>query len=113
MPGFGTKADALLSRTLDLFDRDTMAAAGLPRASTLHLILRKKLYKWTKGIIRRLFDDQMAILEKNTLWRFQGALLWKMDGDSSTASVSSNWTLSYLLVGQIVGPLCWPYERRT
>ena len=37
----------------------------------------------------------MAILEKNTLWRYQGVLLRKMDGDSLTASNSLNWTLSY------------------
>ena len=91
VPGFGTKADALLSRTLDLFDRDTMAAAGLPRAGKLRLVVREKLYDRTEGIIRRLFDDQMAILEKNTLRRFQGALLRKMDGDSSTAGDSSKF----------------------
>ena len=83
VPKFGIHADALLTRTLDLFDRDTMAAAGLPRAGSQRLIIRKKLYDRTEGILRRLFDDQMTLLEKNTLRRFQSALLRKMDGDSS------------------------------
>ncbi len=95
MPGFGIKANALLSWTLDLFNRNTMAAAGLPRAGTLRLVVREKLYDRTKGIIMRLFDNQMAILEKNTLRRFQGALLWMMDGDLLTACNSLNCTLSY------------------
>jgi hypothetical protein len=81
VPGFGPKADALLTRTLDLFDRDTMAAAGLPRAGTQRLIAREKLRDRTEGIIGRLFDDQVSILEKSTLRRFQAALLRKMDGD--------------------------------
>ena len=95
VPGFGTKAKALLSRTLNLFDCYTMAAVGLPQVVTLRLVVRKKLCDWTKAIIRRLFDNQMAILEKNTLQRFQGALLWKMDGDLVTMGNSVNWTLSY------------------
>ena len=72
-----------------------MVVAGLPRAGTLRLVVRKKLYNRTEGIIRRLFDNQMAILEKNSLRRFQGALLWKMDGNLLTTGNLSNWTLSY------------------
>ena len=86
VPQFGSKADALLTRTLDLFDRDTMAAAGLPRAGTQRLIAREKLRDRTEGIICRLFDDQMAILEKGTLRRFQAALLRKMDGGGDASS---------------------------
>jgi len=86
VPDFGPKADALLTRTLDLFDRDTMAAAGLPRAGTQRLIAREKLRDRTEGIIRRLFDDQMSILEKSTLRRFQAALLRKMDGGGDASS---------------------------
>ena len=71
VPKFGIHADAFLTRTLDLFDRDTMAAAGLPRAGEQRLMIRKKLQDCTEGIFKRLFDDQMAILEKNTLKRFQ------------------------------------------
>ena len=86
VPNFGSKADSLLTRTLDLFDRDTMAAAGLPRAGTQRLIAREKLRDRTEGIIGRLFDDQMSILEKSTLRRFQAALLRKMDGGGDASS---------------------------
>mmetsp|Transcript_33310 Transcript_33310/g.70074 ORF Transcript_33310/g.70074 Transcript_33310/m.70074 type:complete len:515 (+) Transcript_33310:33-1577(+) len=86
VPKYGQQAEALLTRTLDLFDRDTMAAAGLPRVGVERLIIRKKLQERTEGILRRLFDDQMGILEKNVLKRFQSALLRKMDKDGVDAS---------------------------
>lgn len=79
VPKYGQQADALLTRTLDLFDRDTMAAAGLPMVGEQRLVIRKKLQDRTEGILRKLFDDQMGILEKNVLKRFQSALLRKMD----------------------------------
>jgi hypothetical protein len=79
---FGPNAYALLMRTLNLFDRNTMVAAGLPRAGTQRLIAHKKLQDWTKGTIGRLFDDQMSILKKGMLQRFQAALLQKMDGNN-------------------------------
>ncbi|KAL9188711.1 hypothetical protein ACHAXT_007089 [Thalassiosira profunda] len=85
VPKFGTLADDLLERTLDLFDRDTMAAAGLPRAGEQRLLIRKKLQDRTNGILKRLFDEQMGVLEKTTLKRFQGALLRKMDKDADAA----------------------------
>jgi hypothetical protein len=40
---FGSSADSLLKRTLDLFDRDTMAAAGLPGAGEKRLEIRALL----------------------------------------------------------------------
>lgn len=86
VPKFGVNADALMTRTLDLFDRDTMAAAGLPRAGEQRLIIRKKLQDRTEGILERLFDDQMATLEKNTVKRFQNTLLRKMDKDGVDAA---------------------------
>eukprot|EP00584_Thalassiosira_punctigera_P002722 CAMPEP_0172528690 /NCGR_PEP_ID=MMETSP1067-20121228/2999_1 /TAXON_ID=265564 ORGANISM="Thalassiosira punctigera, Strain Tpunct2005C2" /NCGR_SAMPLE_ID=MMETSP1067 /ASSEMBLY_ACC=CAM_ASM_000444 /LENGTH=517 /DNA_ID=CAMNT_0013312647 /DNA_START=14 /DNA_END=1567 /DNA_ORIENTATION=- len=85
VPKYGYRADALLKRTLDLFDRDTMAAAGLPRAGEQRLIIRKKLQDRTEGILKRLFDDQMALLEKNTLKRFQASLLRRMAKDADPA----------------------------
>eukprot|EP00580_Thalassiosira_gravida_P010398 CAMPEP_0201624710 /NCGR_PEP_ID=MMETSP0493-20130528/785_1 /ASSEMBLY_ACC=CAM_ASM_000838 /TAXON_ID=420259 /ORGANISM="Thalassiosira gravida, Strain GMp14c1" /LENGTH=514 /DNA_ID=CAMNT_0048094587 /DNA_START=35 /DNA_END=1579 /DNA_ORIENTATION=+ len=81
VPKFGARSSALLTRTLDLFDRDTMAAAGLPLAGEQRLAIRKKLQDRTEGILKSLFDDQMAILEKNTLKRFQLTLLRKMGKD--------------------------------
>ena len=86
VPDFGNKADALLTSTLDLFDRDTMAAAGLPRAGSQRLIVRRKLHDRTGSMIRRLFDDQMTLLEKRTLRKFQAALLRKMDEDEASAT---------------------------
>ena len=44
VPKSGIHADVLLTRTLDLFDRDTMATAGLPRAGEQRLMIRKKLH---------------------------------------------------------------------
>lgn len=87
VPSYGSHADALLSRTLDVFDRDTMAAAGLPRAGAERLIIRKKLQDRMEGLLETLFIDQMNILGKNTLKKFQATLLRKMDkGDSFDAS---------------------------
>lgn len=86
VPKFGSHADELLSRTLDLFDRDTMDAAGLPRAGEQRLIIRKKLQDRTEGILRKLFVDQMAVLEKNVVKKFQSTLLRKMDKDMTDAS---------------------------
>jgi len=82
VPRYGAGADALLRRTLDLFDRDTMAAAGLPRAGEQRLVIRKKLQERTEGILKRLYDDQMALLEKNTLKKFQRTLLGRMGKDA-------------------------------
>lgn len=81
VPNYGSRADGLLKRTLDLFDRDTMAAAGLPRAGEQRLVIRQKLQDRTEGILRSLFDDQMALLEKNTLRKFQATLLRRMSKD--------------------------------
>ncbi len=86
VPKFGAHAEELLSRTLDLFDRDTMAAAGLPRAGKQRLVIRKKLQDRTEGILRKLFIDQMAVLEKNVLKKFQNTLLRKMDKDTTDPS---------------------------
>ena len=90
VPKFGIQADALLQRTLDLFDRDTMAAAGMPRAGEQRLIIRKRLQDRMEGLLRRLFDDQMALLEKSTLKRFQGALLRRMDKDVDASQFFEN-----------------------
>ena len=86
VPKFGTHAEELLSRTLDLFDRDTMDAAGLPRAGEQRLIIRRKLQDRTEGILRKLFADQMAVLEKNVLKKFQNTLLRNMDKDTTDPS---------------------------
>lgn len=81
VPGFGSRADELLMRTLDLFDRDTMAAAGLPRAGEQRLAIRLKLQDRTERIVKGLFEEQMAVLEKSIMKKFQMTLLRKMTKD--------------------------------
>ncbi len=80
---FGPNADSLMVRTLDLFDRDTMSAAGLPIAGEKRLEMRAKLQERTEKAIRELFSAQMSILEKSTLKKFNNALLSKMGKDNA------------------------------
>lgn len=76
---FGLNADSLLQRTLDLFDRDTMAAAGLPSAGEQRLAIRQRLQERMEKTLKDLFDTQMGLLEKSTLKKFNHSLLKKMD----------------------------------
>lgn len=76
---FGLNADSLLQRTLDLFDRDTMAAAGLPAAGEQRLAIRQRLQERMEKTLKELFDTQMGLLEKSTLKKFNHSLLKKMD----------------------------------
>lgn len=78
---FGMNADSLLQRTLDLFDRDTMAAAGLPSAGEQRLVIRQRLQQRMEKTLNDLFDVQMGILEKKTLKKFNHSLLKKMSKD--------------------------------
>ena len=79
---FGPNADSLMMRTLDLFDRDTMAAAGLPGAGEKRLEMRAKLQERTENAIKELFASQMTILEKSTLKKFNNVLLRRLGRDS-------------------------------
>ena len=81
---FGPSADSLVQRTLDLFDRDTMAAAGLPGAGEKRLEIRSKLQDRTEKTIKELFAAQMSILEKSTLKKFNNSLLRRMGKDSES-----------------------------
>eukprot|EP00804_Cyclotella_cryptica_P021800 CCRYP_000796-RA/>CCRYP_000796-RA protein AED:0.27 eAED:0.27 QI:474/1/1/1/0.33/0.25/4/2727/342 len=78
---FSSNADSLLKRTLDMFDRDTMAAAGLPGAGEKRLEIRLQLQERTEKMMKELYALQMGILEKTTLKKFSGALLRKMGKD--------------------------------
>jgi len=91
---FGKNADSLLQRTLDLFDRDTMAAAGLPAAGEQRLVIRQRLQQRMEKTLSDLFDVQMGILEKKTLKKFNHSLLKKMskDGLDSTKFFEDNAT---------------------
>lgn len=75
---FGMNANSLLQRTLDMFDRDTMAAAGLPAAGEDRLIIRQRLQQRMEKTLKDLFDVQIGILEKSTLKKFNHSLLKKM-----------------------------------
>ncbi len=90
---FGMNADSLLQRTLDLFDRDTMAAAGLPVAGEQRLVIRQRLQQRMEKTLNNLFDVQMGILEKKTLKKFNHSLLKKMSKDlDSTKFFEDNAT---------------------
>lgn len=87
---FGPNADSLLKRTLDLFDRDTMAAAGLPGAGEKRLEIRAQLEVRTEKMLKELYMLQMAILEKSTLKKFNNALLRKMGKDTRSEEFFEN-----------------------
>jgi len=91
---FGMNADSLFQRTLDLFDRDTMAAAGLPAAGEQRLVIRQRLQQRMEKTLKDLFDVQMGILEKSTLKKFNHSLLKKMgkDGLDNTKFFEDNAT---------------------
>lgn len=80
---FGSNAESLIQRTLDLFDRDTMAAAGLSGAGEQRLEMRSKLQDRIENNVRQLFGLQVSIIEKSTLKKFNNALLRKMGKDSA------------------------------
>jgi hypothetical protein len=87
---FGSAAESLLTQTLDVFDRDTMGAAGLPKAGEKRLEIRTQLQERTNKMIQDLHLLQMAILEKYTLRKFNNALLRKLDKDTSSQDFYEN-----------------------
>lgn len=87
---FGSSADSLLKRALDLFDRDTMAAAGLPGAGEKRLEIRSQLQERIEKMLRELYAVQIALLEKSTLKRFNNALLRKMGKDDRSEDFYRN-----------------------
>lgn len=76
---FGLASAQLLKRTMELYDRDTIIAAGLTgSAAPIHrLNLRSKLQERVESAIRDLFKVQVEVLEKTTLKKFNGLLLRK------------------------------------
>jgi len=75
---FGPNAESLIQRTLDLFDRDTMAAAGLTDVGEKRLKMRSKLQDRLEKNVRELFASQVSILERSTLKKLNSALLRKV-----------------------------------
>ncbi|KAL7519465.1 hypothetical protein ACHAWX_004221 [Stephanocyclus meneghinianus] len=78
---FGSNAESLLKRTLDLFDRDTMVAAGMPGVGEKRLEIRSQLQERSEKMVKDLYALQMGMLEKSTLKKFNGALLRSMGKD--------------------------------
>lgn len=79
---FGTAASQLLKRTMELFDRDTISAAGIPgHVASYRMEVREKLQKRVESAIRELFQVQVENLEKLTLKRFNALLLRKHGKD--------------------------------
>jgi len=83
---FGALAEALLKRTMALYDNDTMAAAGYGSSvAPYRLEKRSKLVKKIETPIRQLFALQVSNLEKTTLQKFNAMLLRK-HGKTSPAT---------------------------
>lgn len=79
---FGTVASQLLKRTMELFDRDTISAAGIPgHVASYRMEVREKLQGRIESAIRELFDVQVQNLEKSTLKKFNAFLLRKHGKD--------------------------------
>lgn len=90
VPKFGSSASSLLKNTLDLFDRDTMAASGLPCAGEKRLEFRAQLQERTEKMLRELYTMQMVILEKSTMKKFNNALLRKLGSEDNNETFYEN-----------------------
>ena len=73
--GFGADAESLRKRTLDGYDAETLASAGLPLVSEYRLEIRNQLQELVDTGIRELFGAQVDNLERSTLKKFQAQLL--------------------------------------
>ncbi len=79
---FGTAASQLMKRTMELFDRDTIVATGIPGSvASYRLATRSKLLDRMEKSISELFALQVENLEKSTLKKFNAMLLRKHGKD--------------------------------
>eukprot|EP00560_Eucampia_antarctica_P005957 CAMPEP_0197824178 /NCGR_PEP_ID=MMETSP1437-20131217/1482_1 /TAXON_ID=49252 ORGANISM="Eucampia antarctica, Strain CCMP1452" /NCGR_SAMPLE_ID=MMETSP1437 /ASSEMBLY_ACC=CAM_ASM_001096 /LENGTH=540 /DNA_ID=CAMNT_0043423719 /DNA_START=160 /DNA_END=1779 /DNA_ORIENTATION=- len=87
---FGLTASALLSRSVESYDRDTLPAAGLSgsTAAPYRLQMRAKLQARMQSSIRELYTEQVANLEKSSLKKFEAVLLrkWKNREDKTVGT---------------------------
>lgn len=83
---FGSAAQQLLARSMELYDRDTISAAGVTDAAQYRLTLREKLQNRISATLWDLFQIQVSILETDTLAKFNKLLLSK---HGSSADVES------------------------
>lgn len=80
---FGTSAAQLIKRTMELYDRDTISAAGIAGSvASYRLASRSKLESRMENAIRELFQAQVENLEKSTLKKFNAMLLRKHGKDN-------------------------------
>lgn len=68
-------AEALRRRTLDGYDAETLASAGLSPVASYRLEIRTQLQDLVDTAIRDLFEEQVSNLEKSTIKKFQAQLL--------------------------------------
>lgn len=87
---FGSTASALLSRSVESYDRDTLSAAGVSgsTAAPYRLQMRAKLQTRMETSIRELYVEQVANLEKSSLKKFEAGLLrnWKNREDKTVGT---------------------------
>lgn len=75
---FGVNAAQMMKRTMELFDRDTISAAGCTGSvASYRMEVRSKLQGRIEATIRELFQLQVEVLEKSTLKKFNAMLLRK------------------------------------
>jgi len=86
---FGAKAEELIKRTMDTYDRETLFVVGLPNVASSRKILRKQLSDLLETTIPSLFDEQVSNLEGTTLTKFRNQLL-KKTISSSTDGTGKN-----------------------
>ena len=74
--GFGSHADLLLKKTLQLFDTETLAAAGLPQhVASYRKTLRTQLHEYLTSSLTNLYQQQVSLLQASTLKQTQAILL--------------------------------------
>jgi FlaG/FlaF family flagellin (archaellin) len=74
---FGSQSMALLKRTMELYDKDTISASGLVAAAPYRMEMRNKLQGRIEADMKDLFKVQVEILDKLALKNFQSVLLRK------------------------------------
>ena len=75
---FGKMAEDLLRRTVELYDRDTMVAAGLAGAAPYRLEMRRKLVGRIEKPVREVFERQVSNLQRRAEKRFESSLLRRL-----------------------------------
>lgn len=80
---FGNEAERLCRRTLDGFDTETLASAGLPAVAPYRLELRNELQTLVESALCDLYGSQITNLEKSAVKKFQNQLLKKQNSETA------------------------------